>query len=142
MKPNIALLTGLGITALIALTAANWTTTPIGGRRTATVTEPAPSLELLSSRAYQSSTAYWRVTGQIRNAGTDPIDRLAVMTTWYDKAGGFIVTDEAMVTFSPLLPGQVSPWETMTRTNPALATYSIAVRRGSVAIPMADKRGK
>jgi hypothetical protein len=68
---------------------------------------------------------------------------VAVVVTWYDKDGGFITSDDALIDFNPILPGQTSPFKTLSRTNPAMDKYSIAFKYlmgGSIATD--DQRAK
>ena len=46
-----------------------------------------------------------------------------------DKAGGFIKSDEALVAYQPLLPGQTSPFKVGTINNPLIRHYTIGFKQ-------------
>ncbi len=100
----------------------------------------APRLELLSSRGYASSSAYMKVEGEVKNITNEPIDRIRAVVTWRTKAGELITTDEAMIEYRPLMPGQTSPFSTLSTKNPLMDTYGVAFAIGSRPIAMKDSR--
>lgn len=87
---------------------------------------PAPTakLALLSARGYDEY-GYHIVEGQVRNISGESLKSVAVKATWYDKDDQFITSDDALIDYNPILPGQTSPFKTMTRTNPAMSKYSV-----------------
>ena len=96
-------------------------------------TAPAPRaaampLALLSSRGYKSDGGYFIVEGQIRNESDRSIPALMAVATWYDAKGGFITSDTALIEFDPLLPGQTSPFKTMSRGNPEMSRFGLAFK--------------
>jgi len=97
----------------------------------------APRLQVLAKRGYESeSGGYYYVEGQVKNITNQPIDRLRVVATWFTKEGTFITTDQAMIDYDPLMPGQTSPFKTITRGNPQMSKFSIEFARlggGTVA---------
>jgi hypothetical protein len=89
-------------------------------------TPEADRLALLSSKGYESETGnYWYVEGQVQNISGSPIKSLVAVSTWYDKDGAFIKSDQAVVDFDPLMPNQVSAFKTITRGNPAMSKYTV-----------------
>ena len=42
-----------------------------------------------------------------------------------DGSGTFITTDNALIDYNPILPGQTSPFKTMSSTNPAMSKYTV-----------------
>ena len=96
---------------------------------TAPPPRPAAPLALLSSRGYQSDGGgYYIVEGQIRNETSEPIRSIVAVATWYDKGDTFITTDDALIDFNPLLPGQTSSFKTMSRANPEMSKFSVAFK--------------
>lgn len=85
---------------------------------------PQPKLALLAARGFERSD-YHIVEGQVKNISSESLRSVAAVTTWYDKAGGFITSDDAIIDYNPILPGQTSPFKTMSRTNPAMEKYSV-----------------
>jgi hypothetical protein len=85
-----------------------------------------PDLALLASNGYSSSEgAFFHVEGQVRNLSKKPLESVMAVTTWYDKQGAFIKTAEALIDFNPILPGQTSPFKTITSGNPAMSKYTV-----------------
>jgi hypothetical protein len=41
--------------------------------------------------------------------------------TWYTSTGTFIVSDDALTDFNPILPGQISPFKTYSTYNPEMS---------------------
>ncbi len=89
--------------------------------------EPAdtPPLALLASRGQQTSEVFITVEGQVTNISGEPIESLMVLVTHYDRNKQFITTSQAMIAFNPLMPGQTSPFKSITRYNPLMASYDI-----------------
>lgn len=109
---------------------------------TSTPAPPANQLALLSSRGYESSGGrYYIVEGEVENLTTSPLADVKVKATWYDKAGTLLTSDDAMLDFNPLMPGQKSPFKTISRGHPQMATYTVAFQtiRGA-QVPMDDRR--
>jgi hypothetical protein len=107
--------------------------------------EPAPiPLALVDARAYQSpSGGYWFVAGQVRNLSPERIKYAEVVARWYDDAGRLIATDSASLDVDPLLPGQASMFETVTRRSRAMTKFEIEFRdRLGDPIPARDDRKK
>jgi hypothetical protein len=48
--------------------------------------------------------------------------------SWHSKTGELVKSEQSVVTYNPLLPGQTSPFRVMVSNNPAMATASIAFR--------------
>jgi hypothetical protein len=100
------------------------TTTP------AATATPSPSLALVSARGYESdSGGFHYVEGQVTNLTDKPLQSVAAVATWYDKNDQFITSDDALVNFNPLMPGQTSPFKTITRSNPLMAKFTIQFKR-------------
>ena len=103
--------------------------TPTVALPTPTATsEPAkPQLELLSavSSSTKYGSRYMTVEGQVKNISQDRIEHPMAVVEWYTSSGQFITSDRALTTYRPLLPGQTTPFEVITPTNPAMAKYSV-----------------
>lgn len=100
---------------------------PAAGPVAAPAPVPAPQakLALLSSRGYDGDYGYHMVEGQVRNISNEPLRNVTAQSTWLDKSGGFITSDDALIDLNPILPGQTSTFKTMSRTNPAMSKYSV-----------------
>lgn len=105
--------------------------------------DAAPQLALLSSRGYPSDDegSYYYVEGQVKNISTVSLSNIEAVVTWYTKNGQFIISDSALVKFNPILPGQVSPFETITTGNPRMAKYAVEFQNfGGGRINAVDRR--
>lgn len=63
--------------------------------------------------------------GQITNVGYESLKNVSAQVTYYTASGGFITSDDALIEYDPLLPGQTSPWKVITRGNPAMARATV-----------------
>jgi hypothetical protein len=80
--------------------------------------EPSsPQIELLSSSGHEES-GYLIVEGEVRNLTDRNLDRVAVIVTWYTADETMVTSDESLIEYNPILPGQTSPYKSMTRGNP------------------------
>lgn len=105
---------------------------------------PPKVLALVSSQGYESeSGSYHIVEGEVQNISDQPLRNVAVVATWYDKDGTFIKSNNALIEYNPLLPGQTSPFKAMSSSNPAMERYAIGFKTlfGS-AFAFEDQRRK
>jgi hypothetical protein len=87
-------------------------------------------LALLSARGYQSESGhYWYVEGEVKNITDAPLRSVVAVASWYDQDGTFIRSDDAVIEFDPLMPGQTSPFKTISRGNPNMEKYTIDFKR-------------
>ena len=99
------------------------TYTPSGSPSAASQESPPassePQLEVIK---YTWSTEYGYATleGQVKNISGEPLRSVTAVATFYDKNGGFITSDDALIDYNPILPGQVSPFKVMATENPAM----------------------
>jgi len=97
-------------------------------------------LELLAARASQEH-GYHRVEGQVKNLSTAPLDNVQVVVTWLAADGSFVKIDTALIEYRPLLPGQTSPFTSLTPSHPAMARYRVEFSIfGGRALTMKDSR--
>jgi hypothetical protein len=69
------------------------------------------------------------VEGEVKNVSGAPIADLMVVSSHYASDDTFIRSDDAMVEYNPILPGQTSPFKTIGSYNPAMATCNVAFKR-------------
>lgn len=104
--------------------------TPVGSASTSSKPEPAEQLELLSSRGYESDGGgYHIVEGEVKNISGERLQSVAAVGTWYGNDGTMITSDDALIEFNPIMPGQTSPFKTMSRTNPLMTKYSVSFKK-------------
>lgn len=84
-----------------------------------------PSLELLSSRVDRSSEMFVTVNGQVRNISGEKLDNVMVVIEWYDGAGSLITSDDVLLKYNPIMPGQTSPFQVITSYNPQMQRYVV-----------------
>lgn len=89
---------------------------------------PTP-LDLLSHRSRRSSDSHIRVEGEVRNVSFEPLQRIAVVTTWYDASGSMITSDASIIEYDPILARQTSPFSTISRWNPSMSSYKVEFKR-------------
>ena len=63
--------------------------------------------------------------GQLNNITAAPIKNVTAVATWYSRDGTFVKSDDALIDYNPILPGQTSPFKTMSSTNPAMSKYTV-----------------
>ena len=74
------------------------------------------------SENFSRESDYDIVSGEITNTGSDKLDDVEAVTTFYDSNGGVVTTADAVIDFNPLMPGQTSPYKTMNPDNPLIKT--------------------
>jgi hypothetical protein len=109
-----------------------------------TATEPTYQLALISSKGYESESGHYHyVEGQVKNISNQSLKNVAAVATWFDKDGGFIKADNALIEYNPILPGQTSPFKTISSGNPAMSKYRVNFKTlmgGTLAVD--DQRKK
>ena len=58
----------------------------------------------------------------MKNLTGEPMENVMAVVSYYDDQDNFVTSDDALIEYDPILPGQVSPFEVMTRNNPAIKT--------------------
>lgn len=97
---------------------------------------PAVTLKLLGLHTSRTSEHYVTTQGQVRNISGGSLKNVLAVVTYYDGSGSFISTDNALVDYNPLLPGQTTTFSVMAPYNPAMKSSSIAFAfLGGSAIP-------
>ena len=83
-------------------------------------------LALVSSKGYESEYGgYHIIEGMVKNISDEPLKNVTAVGIWLDKDGEFIKSDDALIDYNPILPGQTSPFKTMSTGNPAMAKFRI-----------------
>lgn len=79
---------------------------------------PKPPLRVDSFRC-EREYGFMSISGKVKNTSDRPIDNLMIVGLFSQSDGTFIKSSSAMVEYQPLLPGQSSPFKTMTTHNPS-----------------------
>jgi hypothetical protein len=131
-------------TSAPAVTPSSASTAPAIAVRPSAPAAPTYELALISSRGYESDGGgYHIVEGRVKNVSDQSLKNVAAVATWFDKDGEFIKSDDALVDYNPILPGQISPFKTMSSTNPAMTKYTVEFKTlfgGSLSVD--DQRKK
>jgi len=78
-------------------------------------------LELLSWRwSTTGSGNYVTAEGEVKNISGRKLERVQALVTWYDRNDNLITSDTSTIEYSPLMPGQASPFKVMESYNPAM----------------------
>lgn len=109
-----------------ARTTPKWT--PVETASPAPAATPKPKWELawLSSRDYQSDGGGYSIfEGEVKNLTGSALEDIVAIVSVYDESGSFITSDHALIEYTTLLPGQVSPYEVMVDYNPEISRYIV-----------------
>ena len=83
-----------------------------------------PQLEL-ESWTWSQEYGYVTAEGRVKNIADTTLRSVEAVVTFTTKDGTFITSDDALIEFNPILPGQTSPFKVMTVYNPAMARATI-----------------
>lgn len=81
-------------------------------------------LELLTWH-WSSGHNYVTAEGQVKNISGRKLERVQALVTWYDSNGNMITSDDSLIKYDPIMPGQVSPFKVMERYNPQMKSANI-----------------
>ncbi len=87
----------------------------------------APSTPVLELQAWNwhKDYDYADVQGEVKNISDHNLDNVEAVATFTDQNGHFITSEEALIQYRPLLPGQTSPFEVMVTYNPSMNVANI-----------------
>lgn len=103
--------------------AARPTSTP---RPPPTPKPPPYKLALISaSCTNRSDIGFRECEGFVKNVASQALEDIEVVVTWVDEQGTPYSSDDALIDYNPLLPGQESPWTTIGTYNPALTRFRV-----------------
>lgn len=87
--------------------------------------KPAPSVSQLSIVAERGTTehGFAKVNGLVRNLTGKSLENVTANVSWFDGNGEFIKSDDALIDYNPILPGQTSPFEVITTHNPEMKRF-------------------
>lgn len=92
----------------------------------------AAYLEVESWRWGQSeSEHYYEVKGVVKNVSQAPLKGVVAVVLVYDKNHQFITSDDGLIEYQPILPGQTSPFTIIGTWNPAMQTASLQFKEFS-----------
>jgi len=88
------------------------------------VTKSEPVLEVQKWN-WHKEYDYAIAEGTVKNISSESINNVEAVMMIYDKKGNFIKSDEALIEYRPILPGQISPFKVMSSFNPEMGQASI-----------------
>ena len=86
---------------------------------------PAAQLELIDYTGTIGEYGYSTVEGQVKNISGSSMENVMAVVSWYTADDTFVTSDETLITYNPVLPDQISPFEVMTQTNPAMTRFRV-----------------
>lgn len=89
-----------------------------------------PPLKLLSMRDVESSQMYFRIVGEVQNVSNEKLSSIRAVITTYDSSDNLVSTEDALIEYNPLMPGQTSPYTVLIRQNPEIKSYKINFIQG------------
>jgi Short C-terminal domain len=85
-----------------------------------------PKLELQNYRwGKTDGGGYAELTGSVKNISNEKLENIDVVGLFKDKSGELITSDDAVIDYNPILPGQTSPFKVMVTWNPAMRTAEV-----------------
>lgn len=99
----------------------------VAARPTNTPIPPPYKLALISSTCTYEY-GFERCEGYVKNITSGALENVEVVITWGDANGTPYSTDDALIDYNPILPGQESPWSTIGTYNPALTRYRVGFK--------------
>lgn len=111
------------LTAALAESAAEPTKAPEGD-----TAPPGYDLVLLASNGTRDRYGFATVEGQVKNVSNESLRNVQVVVEWFTAEGEFVKSDQALVEYDPILPGQTSPFTSITSDNPAMAKFRVTFK--------------
>jgi hypothetical protein len=108
------------LAAILETTAAGPTAGPI-----ATPEPPPYALALISAECNRTLETFITCEGFVRNVSNRSIEDVVAVANFHREDGTPITSDEALIDYNPILPGQDSPFSIIATYNPAIAKWEI-----------------
>ena len=96
-------------------------------RQTHQQAAPAELLELLDWKCY-TEYSYFHIAGDVKNISNKPLENVLAVGTAYTEDGTFVKSSDAIIEYSPILPGQTSPFEVLMSGNPAISKCKVGFK--------------
>lgn len=94
------------------------------------VNDPSKAVLRLDDSKYTRSAGYVVTEGRITNISSDSQKYVVAVIQWFDENDGFVTSDEAVIDYNPILPGQTSPFSIHTVYNPAMESAIVTFKKG------------
>lgn len=86
---------------------------------------PECQLEVIDWNVGRASRGFAEVHGMVRNLSTDRLGNVTAVVNWYTADNTFIRSDDALIEYNPIMPGQSSPFRVISPYNPQMHTARI-----------------
>lgn len=98
----------------------------------ATTQSPLPTPEqpklLLLNWTWHEEYGYAIVEGEVQNISQETLKNVEAVAKFYAADKKFITSDDSLIAYNPILPGQTSPFKVSTTHNPAMKSASITFK--------------
>ncbi len=101
--------------------------TPTEVTPTTEPSQPAYELQLLSA-SHERAYDYITMSGEVKNISSKNLENVMVVVSYYTDDNTFVKSDDALIDYNPILPGQTSPFESITTDNPAIKRFKITFK--------------
>lgn len=78
-----------------------------------------PDLKVLTFE-WREEYGYLVMEGEVKNTSSGPLENVQAIGIFSEEDGTFVKSDDALIEYNPILPGQTSPFKIMTTNNPAI----------------------
>ncbi len=75
-----------------------------------------------------ASDTFVEANGRVKNVSTENLRNVTAVVSYFTEDGKFITSDEALISFNPILPGQTSTFRVIGQHNPAMKCASIELK--------------
>lgn len=127
------LVTPILVVILIGMVAGDDTpsTAPINVQSAASsVDTPVASNQQLELLSFKCSKEYGfsKVTGEVKNISGKSMESVVAVGSFYTADNTFVKSSDAIIDYNPILPGQTSPFQVITSSNPEITKCKIAFK--------------
>lgn len=119
---------------------------PIASPTAVPVAAPAaeplsPPLEVQSWRCVKGEYGYDYAEGEVKNVSAMRIENLVAVNTFRTADGTFVTSDDALVKYRPLMPGQTTPFKVASSANPMAKRCELSfMLLGGAQVPSAERK--
>jgi len=86
-----------------------------------------PSLEVQSWKC-NTEHGYIFVEGEVKNVSNRKLENVVAVGTFRTKSGEHVKTEDALLDYNPILPGQISPFKAGGTTNPQITNCNLTFK--------------
>ncbi len=108
----------------------------------ATPTAANAKLSLVSVSGARQSEAWYEVRGMVRNVTNDSLRNVQAVAILMDRKGKAQFSEQAVITYNPLLAGQTSSFSIMVKYNPEIGGGFMRFKQDGVEIVPRDEAGQ